>query len=41
MSRKFYARPAAALAFVCLLAAAAAAQTPTRQPSNQPQGQSV
>jgi hypothetical protein len=41
MSGKFYARPAAALAFVCLLLAAAAAQTPTRQPSNLRQGQSV
>jgi hypothetical protein len=41
MSRKFYARPAAALAFVFLLAAAAAAQTPTRQPFSLRQGQSV
>lgn len=42
MSRKFYARPAAAFVFVCLLlAAAAAAQTPTRQPFNLRQGQSV
>ena len=45
MSRKFYARPAAALAFVLLLAAAraAAAQAaaPTRQPFSLRQGQSV
>lgn len=41
MSRKFYARPAAALAFVFLLAAAAAAQTPTQQPFGLRQGQSV
>ena len=41
MSRKFYARPAAALAFVFLLAAATAAQTPTQQPFALRQGQSV
>ena len=42
MSRKFYARPAAALAFVFLLAAAAAAQTPTLpQPFSFRRGQSV
>ena len=40
MIRKFYARPLAALAFVFLLAAAAAAQTPT-QPFSLRQGQSV
>ena len=42
MSRKFYARPAGALAFVCLLLAAAGAQTPTpRPPFSIRQGQSV
>ena len=41
MSRKFYARPLAALAFVFLLAAAAAAQTPTQQSFSLRQGQSV
>ena len=41
MSRKFYVRPAAALAFVFLLAAASAAQTPTQQPFSLRQGQSV
>ena len=41
MSRKFYARPAAACVFVLLLAAAAAAQAPTQQPFNLRQGQSV
>ncbi len=42
MSRKFYARPSAALAFVFVLAAATAAQTPTQQqPFGFRQGQSV
>jgi len=45
MSRKFYARPAAALAFVLLLAAARAAAAQTAAPPPQPfsfrQGQSV
>jgi hypothetical protein len=43
MSRKFYARPAAALAFVFLLlpARAAEAQTPARQPFGLRQGQTV
>jgi hypothetical protein len=41
MNRKFHARPLAALAFVLLLAAAAAAQTPTQQPFSLRQGQSV
>lgn len=43
MSRKFYARPAAVLAFVFLLlsARAAEAQTPTQQPFSLRQGQSV
>jgi hypothetical protein len=43
MSRKFYARAAAALAFVCLLLAARAAdaQTRTTQPFSLRQGQSV
>ena len=42
MSRKFYARPAAALVFVFLLAAAAAAQAPApQQPFSLRQGQSV
>jgi hypothetical protein len=47
MSGKFYARPLAALAFVCLLLAAgtAVAQSPARSPTQQPfglrQGQSV
>jgi hypothetical protein len=41
MSMRFYARPAAALVFVFLLAAAAAAQTPTQQPFSLRQGQSV
>ena len=42
MSRKFHARPAAALAFVFLLAAAAAAQTATpQQPFGFRRGQSV
>jgi hypothetical protein len=41
MVRKFYARPLAALAFVFLLAAAAAAQTPTQQPFSLRPGQSV
>ena len=43
MSRKFYARPAAALAFVVLLlsARAAEAQTPARQPFGLRQGQTV
>ncbi|MBV8857184.1 MAG: hypothetical protein JOZ02_09665 [Acidobacteria bacterium] len=41
MSRKFYARPAGALAFVFLLAATAAAQPHTQQPFSLRQGQSV
>lgn len=41
MHRTFYARPAAALVFAFLLAAAAAAQTPTHQPFSIRQGQSV
>ena len=41
MNRKFYARPLAAMAFVFLLAAAAAAQTPAQQPFGFRQGQSV
>ncbi|HEX8337910.1 MAG TPA: hypothetical protein VF621_14330 [Pyrinomonadaceae bacterium] len=42
MRRKFYARPAAALAFLFLLAAVAAAQTPApQQPFALRQGQSV
>lgn len=43
MSRKFYARPAAALAFVFLLlsAHAVAAQTPTQPPFSLRQGQTV
>ncbi len=41
MSRKLYARPAAAAAFVFLLAAAAAAQTAARPPFSLRPGQSV
>lgn len=41
MSMKCYVRPAAALAFVFLLAATAAAQTPTQQPFSLRPGQSV
>ena len=41
MSRKFYARPLAALAFACLLWASAEAQAPAPQPFNLRQGQSV
>jgi hypothetical protein len=41
MSRKFYARPAAAFVFVCLLLATAEAQTPTPRPFGLRQGQSV